>query len=118
LIIDNVFHKPQGLRTIYFILWLFLCEFFMIVCLVWFSLMTQESEIGMKSSAPGDSRRPGTFFTACTWCSSEYSADGFERMTLRSRLPRSRQHSKTTSRKQRDLPNGHYSALPGTQLNK
>jgi hypothetical protein len=37
----------------------------MIVCLVWFSLMTREGEIGMKSSAPGDSRGPGTVFTPC-----------------------------------------------------
>jgi hypothetical protein len=55
-IVDNVFHKPQGLRTIDFILWLSLREFCMNVCLVWFSLMTRESEIGMKLSAPGDSR--------------------------------------------------------------
>jgi hypothetical protein len=40
-------------------------EFFMIVCLVWFSLMIREGEIGMKSSAPGDSRGPGTVFTPC-----------------------------------------------------
>jgi hypothetical protein len=60
-IVDNVFHKSQGLRTIYFILWLSLREFFMIVCLVWFSLMTREDEIGMKSSAPGDSREAGDF---------------------------------------------------------
>jgi hypothetical protein len=32
---------------------------FMIVCLVCFSLMTQEGEIGMKSSWPGDSRGRG-----------------------------------------------------------
>jgi hypothetical protein len=31
----------------------------MIVCLVWFSLMTQEGEIGMESSAPGDGRGSG-----------------------------------------------------------
>jgi hypothetical protein len=31
------------------------------VCLVWFFLMTREGEIGMKSSAPGDSRRAGDF---------------------------------------------------------
>jgi hypothetical protein len=37
----------------------------MIVCLAWFSLMTRESEIGMKSSAPGDTRGAGTFFTPC-----------------------------------------------------
>jgi hypothetical protein len=35
----------------------------MMVCPVWFSLMTREGEIGMKSSAPGDSRGP--FFTPC-----------------------------------------------------
>jgi hypothetical protein len=35
----------------------------MIVCLVWLSLMTRGGEIGMKSSAPGGSRGPGTFFT-------------------------------------------------------
>jgi hypothetical protein len=40
-------------------------EIFMMVCLVWFSLMTREGEIGMKSSAPGDSGGPGTFFTSC-----------------------------------------------------
>jgi hypothetical protein len=39
----------------------------MIVCLVWFSLMTREGEIGMKSSVPGDSRGRGTFFTPCTY---------------------------------------------------
>jgi hypothetical protein len=71
-IVDDVFHKPQGLRTIYFILWLSLREFFMIVCLVWFFLMTREGEIGMKSSAPGDSRGAGDFFyplhnTLKTW---------------------------------------------------
>jgi hypothetical protein len=33
----------------------------MIVCLVWFSLMTRKGEIGMKSSAPGDSRGAGDF---------------------------------------------------------
>jgi hypothetical protein len=27
--------------------------------------MIREGEIGMKSSAPGDSREPGTFFTPC-----------------------------------------------------
>jgi hypothetical protein len=64
-IVGNVFHKPQGLRTIYFILSLSLQEFFMIVCLVWFSPMTREGEIGKESSAPGDGRGPGTFFTAC-----------------------------------------------------
>jgi hypothetical protein len=53
-----------------------------------------------------------------TWRSSEYSADGFEWMTLRSRLLRSWQHSKTTSRKQRDPLNCHYPALYITQLNK
>jgi hypothetical protein len=37
----------------------------MIICLVWFSLMIREGEIGMKSSAPGDTRGPGTFFTPC-----------------------------------------------------
>jgi hypothetical protein len=39
-------------------------------------------------------------------------------MTLGSRLLRSRQHSKTTSRKQRDPFNCHYLALRGTHLNK
>jgi hypothetical protein len=62
-IVNNVFHKPQGLRMIYFILSLSLREFVMIVYLVWFSLMTRKGEIGMKSSAPGDSRVQGTFFT-------------------------------------------------------
>jgi hypothetical protein len=33
----------------------------MIVCLVWFSLMTREGEIGMKSSVPGDSRGAADF---------------------------------------------------------
>jgi hypothetical protein len=37
----------------------------MIFCLVWFSLMTREGEIGMKLSTPGDIRGPGTFFTPC-----------------------------------------------------
>jgi hypothetical protein len=53
-----------------------------------------------------------------TWRSSKYSADGFDWMTLGSRLLRSRQHSKATSRKQRDPPSCHYPALRGTQLNK
>jgi hypothetical protein len=60
-IVDNVFHQPQGLRTIYFILSLSLQELFMIVCLLWFSLMTREGEIGMKSSALGGSRRSEGF---------------------------------------------------------
>jgi hypothetical protein len=64
-IVDNVFHKPQGLGMIYFIWSLSLRECFMIVCLVWFPWMTREYEIGMKSSAPGDSRGPGTFFNPC-----------------------------------------------------
>jgi hypothetical protein len=33
----------------------------MIVCLVWFSLMTRKGEIGMKSSALGDSKGAGDF---------------------------------------------------------
>jgi hypothetical protein len=53
-----------------------------------------------------------------TWCSSEYLANGFDWMTLQSWLLRSRQHSRTISRKQRDPPNCHYSALAGTQWNK
>jgi hypothetical protein len=65
-IVDDVFHKPQGSKTIYFILRLSQRAFFMIVCLVWFSLMTREGKIGMKSSAPEDSRGPRTLFTACT----------------------------------------------------
>jgi hypothetical protein len=53
-----------------------------------------------------------------TWHSSEYAADGFNWMTLGSRLLRSQQHSKTTSRKQRGPLNCHYPDLRGTQLNK
>jgi hypothetical protein len=52
------------------------------------------------------------------WRFSKCSADGFDWMTLGSRLLRSRQHSKTTSRKQRDPLNCHYPTLRGTQLNK
>jgi hypothetical protein len=52
------------------------------------------------------------------WHSSEYSADGFDWMILWSRPLKSRQHSKTTSRRQRDDLNSHYPALRGTQLNK
>jgi hypothetical protein len=53
-----------------------------------------------------------------TWYSSEYSADGFDWMTLVSRQLRSRQRSKTTSWKQRDILNCHDPALRGTQRNK
>jgi hypothetical protein len=53
-----------------------------------------------------------------TWRSAEYSADGFDWMTLTSRLLRSRQHSKSTSRKQRDPLTCHYPPLRGTQWNK
>jgi hypothetical protein len=42
-------------------LWLSLRKFFMIICLVWFSLMPREGEIDMKSSAPGESRGAGDF---------------------------------------------------------
>jgi hypothetical protein len=37
----------------------------MTVCLVWFSLMTREGEIGVKSNAPEDNSGPATFFTSC-----------------------------------------------------
>jgi hypothetical protein len=53
-----------------------------------------------------------------TWRSSEYSADGFDCMTLGLRLLRSRQHLKTTSRKQRGPLNCQHPALRGTQLNR
>jgi hypothetical protein len=52
------------------------------------------------------------------WRSSEYSAGRFYWITLESRLLRSRQHSKTASRKQSDPLNCHSPALHGTQLNK
>jgi hypothetical protein len=53
-----------------------------------------------------------------TWSFSEYSADEFDWMTVRSRLLRSRQHSNITSRKERNPLNCHYPALRGIQLNK
>jgi hypothetical protein len=40
--------------------------FFMTVCRLWFSLMTQEGEIGIKSSAPGDNRGTGDFLYPCS----------------------------------------------------
>jgi hypothetical protein len=52
-----------------------------------------------------------------TWRSSEYSANWFDWTTLGLRVLRTRQHSKTTSRKQRDPLNCHDPALRGTQLN-
>jgi hypothetical protein len=52
------------------------------------------------------------------WRSSECSADRFDWMALRPRLLRSWEHSKITSRKQKDPPNCHYPALCGIQLNK
>jgi hypothetical protein len=45
---------------------------FMMVCLVWFSLMAREGEIGMKSSAPGDSAGPETFFAPCSGANQEH----------------------------------------------
>jgi hypothetical protein len=42
--------------------------FFMIVCLVWFSLMTQEAEIIVKSSARGDSREARDFLLPGSMC--------------------------------------------------